>query len=189
MQIRNKKKFFELWEEGVLGNRTLIFRTPEEAFAVKGIKQIGFREIGKAGGGAWTMVSHLPKKEFEEEVRRTYLEWKNAGRNFIMDSSVPNEHSIMQGEICRTYNGLESFIAVGHALPPMRMTMAAGLHKHRGYLETRLLLEQYMDPNSRDDLEALFEQYPEAAIEFTCFEVNTGVFPRRNTIFWEVRNY
>jgi hypothetical protein len=51
------------------------------------------------------------------------------------------------------------------------------------------LLDRFMDPNSRADLDALLDLYPDAAVEFSCFSVNVGIFPARNTIFWETRNY
>jgi len=50
-------------------------------------------------------------------------------------------------------------------------------------------LDRFMDPSSRDDLEQLFDLYPDATVEFTCYQMDLGTIPRRNTIFWEVRNY
>lgn len=105
-----------------------------------------------------------------------------------MDDGAPDHKRTLQGEVCRTERGLQGFLEIGGHLP-MRQAMAAGLMKHYGYLQTKLLLDRYMDPSSRDDLDALLERYPDAAIEFTCFSVNAGVFPNRNCIFWEVRNY
>lgn len=210
MQINSKFQFYSLWEAGVLGNRTKLFHSLEEALASKS-DQIGFREIGKIGGkGAWTLVKmgvvdlkKLPttfpevmpflemswKDFFKYEVRRTHKEWTDAGRRFIMDNSVPNNKSTCQGEVCRTERGMESYIVVGNGIAPMRETMAAGLHRHRGYLETKIILDRCMDPSSRDDLDMLFELYPDSTIEFTSFSVNVGEFPHRNTIFWEVRSY
>lgn len=209
MRVKNKREFYALWEAGVLGNRTKLFHTLDEALE-SGEPKIGFREIGKTGGGAWTLVTmddtklrelltsfpevipFMPNSKrdlFEWKVRKTHREWVEAGRTFVMDNAVPNHKSTLQGEVCYTPKGLQSFLAVGSPLPPMRVSIAQGLHKHRGPLETRLLLNQFMDPSSRDDLEQLFDRYPDAAFEFTCFSVNVGEFPRRNTIFWEVRNY
>ncbi len=106
-----------------------------------------------------------------------------------MDDGIPNNHVTMQGEICRTHRGLESYIAVGYGMEPMRITMAKGLHRHRGYAETNYLLNTRMDPSSRDDVDALLELYPDATIEFASFDVCVGNIPGRNTIFWETRNY
>ena len=71
----------------------------------------------------------------------------------------------------------------------LRQSIAQGMHRQYGYVATRVLLNRFMDPSSRDDLDVLLEQYPEAAVEFACFSVNVGTIPRRNTVFWEVRNY
>lgn len=46
-----------------------------------------------------------------------------------------------------------------------------------------------MDPSSQQDLDDLLDLYPDATIEFTCYDIDLGVIPNRNTIFWEVRNY
>ncbi len=181
MKITSKQQFFDLWRAGVLGNRTQLWDSPLDAFA-SGVATIGFRQIGTAGGGAWCRVPR-------SEVLKTALDWQEAGRKFIMDDGVPNERSTIQGEVCRTFRGMESFLAIGHGLPPMRQTIAAGLHRHYGYLQTRVLLGHYMDPSSRDDLEALLELYPDATVEFTCFDVNVGNIPGRNTMIWETRDY
>jgi hypothetical protein len=188
MQINSKRKFFSLWEAGLLGNRTNIWRDPNQAYAEAFIKRnlvdVGFREIRKAGStgaGAWCKAT---RGAFWETVRV----WQALGRQFIMDDGVPNEKQTLMGEIVRTERGMEGFITLATPLP-MRPAMAAGLFKPRGYLETRLLLERFMDPSSRDDLDAILEMYPDHVVEFSCFSVNVGIFPRRNTMFWEVRLY
>ena len=184
MKIRNKREFFELWEKGLLGNRTRLWRDPGKAFkdAVElGIPRVGFRQIGKAGGGAWEAV---PTSQVLECAQR----WQDAGRSFILDDGAPDEYRTLQGEVCRTYRGLEGYLEIGGKLP-MRQAMAAGLLKSYSPVQVRVLLEQYMDPSSRDDLDAIFELYPDATVEFTCFSRDAGVFPNRNTLFWEVRDY
>jgi hypothetical protein len=203
MEIRSKRQFFAMWEAGVLGNRTRLWRDPEEAFRwganqdiSKSIKatrkgsasfpgtEIGFRELrkpGTSGAGAWEKV---PWPLVPETAKR----WRKAGREFIMDDGCPDQYRTLQGEVVRTERGLEGFLETEGKLP-MRPAMAAGHMKHRSYLETRLLLERYMDPSSRDDLDSILEMFPDHAVEFSCFSVNVGIFPHRNTIFWEVRRY
>jgi hypothetical protein len=182
-EISSKRKFYELWEDGCLGNRTQIFRTLEAALA-SGAQKVGFREVTR-GGGKWSKV------ENQFELPAMFAEWKARGRPFIMDDGAPNDRTTIQGELCRTYKGLEGFIAVADpvGLPPMRISMAQGLHRTYRRLEVRLLLEKFMDPASRDDVDALFEIYPDAAIEFACFDRMAGYLRGRNTIIWEVRNY
>ena len=179
MIIRNKTQFFQLWKEGVLGNRTRLWEDEREAYA-SNAPMIGFREVGKAGGGAWCGASH-------DKVLETASEWRKAGRKFIMDDFVPNEKQTLIGEVCRTHLGLRGEMGVTKL--PMRPAKAAGLLLHRTGATILNLFDRYMDPSSRDDLNDLFDLYPDSAIEFACFSVNVGVFPHRNTMFWEVRNY
>jgi len=184
MKILYKSWFFEDWKKGVLGNRTSLWDNPLEAYQAAKERniEIGFREVGKAGGGAWCRVPSC-------DVLDIASEWTKCGRKFLMDDGVPNHHSTLQGEVCRTFEGLQSYLAVGFPIPPMRISMKLGLHKHRGYLETKELLDRYMDPSSRDDLEMLLELYPDATVEFTCFDIDVGNIPSRNTMMWEVRDY
>ena len=178
MTIDSKKEFFEKWKKGLLGNATRLWWDPNEAWQ-SNAKEFGFREH-RAGGGSWERVW---RSDFWETVYR----WRKEGRVFTMDDVCPDKYQTIQGEICRTFRGLESFI--GASQLPMRRAMEAGILKPRGYVETLCLLERYMDPSSRDDVDVFFELFPDATIEFTCFRVDVGNIPNRNTLFWEVRNY
>jgi hypothetical protein len=201
MKIENKRKFFELWEAGVLGNRTRLWRDPREAYrfglerdlararlaehwgTFKGT-EIGFRELrkpGTAGAGKWEKVPWL-------HVLETAERWKEDGLDFIMDDACPNELTTLCGEVIQTERGLEGTLAVRPRMG-MRSAINNGLLLPRTPLTTRVLLEHFMDASSREDLRELLDQYPDSAIEFSCFSVNVGVFPHRNTLFWEVRNY
>jgi len=180
MIIRSKRQFFELWEAGVLGNRTNLWHDPEVVLA-SGAPEIGFRELGFAGGGAWEKV---PIDRFLE----TYQRWRDAGRRFVMDDGCPDWCRTLQGEIGRTYRGLEGWLDTVGQLP-MRPAAAAGHMRPCSGATTLALLHRFMDPVSLDDLWALLDVYPDATIEFSCFAVDVGVFPNRNTLFWETRNY
>lgn len=173
--------------DGVLGNRTRLWKDPfqclEDAKQL-GIKQIGFREVrpaGTVGAGKWERVD-------TEDLLITCIKWKEEGRNFLLDDGCPDDKRVLQGEVCRTYRGLEGFLDTISKLP-MRPAMAAGHLLPRSPLETLSLIRQYMDPSSQEDLWALLELYPDAAVEFSTFSVNVGVFPHRNTLFWETRDY
>jgi hypothetical protein len=196
VKVRSKAEFFQLWEAGMLGNRTRLWRDQQNAVnwaAARSKKifgfyqplqpEIGFREIrkaGSAGAGKWQKVPW-------GEVLATAEEWRAEGRNFIMDDGAPDDKRTLCGEICRSWNGLGGVLGVVQM--PMREAMAKGLLLPRTGAAINALLERYMDASSRDDLDGLMELYPDAAIEFSCFTVNVGVFPRRNTLFWEVRDY
>lgn len=180
MIIRSKAQFFWLWEAGCLGNRTNLWRNPADAIA-SGALNIGFREVGKAGGGKAAIVPAYLAYAVADE-------WIKEGRAFIMDDTAPNDRTTLCGEIARTYRGLESSIAI-RPFRSMREAISAGLLLPRSGALTLALLERFMDPSSRDDLDALLDLYPDATVEFSCFDVDAGRLPNRNTIFWETRNY
>jgi len=184
MKIHNKAEFFRLWKAGVLGNRTNLWERPEDAYQgvlASGAKRIGFRQIGKAGNGAWQDCSPA-------DVFKVYKEWTAAGRKFLMDDGCPDHFKTFQGEICRTYRGLEGFFDTTAIYPMRRATAEGHMRPYSGALVSALL-DRFMDASSRDDLRDLLDLYPDATVEFTCFSVDVGVFPNRQTIFWEVRNY
>lgn len=203
MRIKSKHEFFEKWEAGLLGNRTRLWRDPVEAYdwglnrcserkwkagtlttlTDFELPEIGFRELrkpGTVGKGAWEKVPW-------HQVLKTAARWKAEGREFIMDDGAPDDKRTLTGEICRSWNGLGGILGVVQM--PMREAMAKGLLLPRTGATILALLDRYMDPSSREDLNALLDLYPDAAIEFSCFTVNVGVFPHRNTIFWETRDY
>lgn len=160
----------------------------EEALAA-GATRLGFREMGRAGGGKFEIFDQRNWGiAFSQIVRSTAAQWTREGRIYVLDSAVPNTQVTLLGEVTRTYRGLEGFLGVRTGLT-MRESIAKGLLVHRSPMETKALIDYFMDPSSRDDLEELLEMFPDAAIEFACFPINVGVIPRRNTIFWEVRNY
>lgn len=189
MKILSKKEFFRLWELGVLGNRTRIWYNPFDAYRWGMLNQqedryfpeIGFREIGKAGGGAWEKVSWA-------DVPATARRWKLSKRNFICDDTCPNHLTILCGEVARTYRGLEGTLAVDSKYG-IRDSIRRNLLIPRTGSVVLYLLNKYMDPSSKDDLYDLLDLFPDATVEFSCFSVDVGIFPGRNTIFWETRNY
>jgi len=177
--ITCKAQFFQAWEQGLLGNRTQLWRDPASAYAY-GVPEIGFRQIGQAGGGAWEKVPR-------EQVFATADLWRALGRRFVMDDAAPNHLTTLCGEVGRTVRGLEGFLGVTGC--SIREAAQRGLLKPYTGAAVLVLLDTYMDPSSRDDLEELLTLFPDHVVEFSCFGVNVGVFPNRNCIFWECRRY
>lgn len=181
MEIRSKAEFFRLWNSGALGYKLRTWDTYLDLAASDSIPPVvGIRQIGAAGGGAFWVGPTT-------EVAAQCAEWHAAGRKFMICEAAPDENGTIQGEVCRGLRGLEGYLGLSGGLR-MRDAMARGLLRHRSYVETLALLDSYMSPSSRDDLDALLDLYPDATVEFTCFGSHN--FDRgRNTIFWEVRNY
>jgi hypothetical protein len=44
-------------------------------------------------------------------------------------------------------------------------------------------------PASYGDLQELLERFPDWVIEFATYSCEVGCIARRNTVFWEIRNY
>jgi hypothetical protein len=179
MHITSKAEFFRLWNAGVLGFKLRTWDDPKEAVA-SGAPIIGLRQIGKAGGGRLDIVPR-------EELIAMAAEWTAAGLKFMCCEAAPDEHGTIQGEVCRTYRGLEGLLGFSNGLR-MRDAIARGLLVPRSPAATFVLLRDYMSAASRDDLDGLLELYPDATVEFTCYGEHD--FGRgRNAIFWEVRDY
>lgn len=70
---------------------------------------------------------------------------------------------------------------------PMRQALREEPRWSNG-AETMSVLAHYMDASSFADVFEIMDKYPNAVVEFGCFDRGVGVL-RRNTIIWEVREY
>jgi hypothetical protein len=181
MRIGCKAEYYRLMERGFLGNTLRNWHNVDDVWN-SGVKQIGFREMNRSGGGGAHEV--IPRYW----LYYTHKKWVTLGRSFIMDEAAPDSDCLLQGEICRTFRGLEGCLGVrtGHR---MRDSMRLGLLQPVKGLIINALLDIFLDPSSRDDIEILLELYPEATIEFAAYPYTLGKIPGRNTVIWEVRDY
>lgn len=184
MRVENKRQNFEKFGDGSYGN-CLRQWASWGALVTRGYRDlVTIRYAGTSGGGRCEY--NLPMAE----VAGRLLVWAAAGlepERIYFNETAPNAEALLQGEIVRD----ERF---GYALhysrvaAPMRAALLAAPENHLGP-GALLIVKRLMTPNSYEDLRALLEIYPDAAIEMSIFRRNVGSFPQRNTIFWEVRNY
>lgn len=180
MEIRSKSEFFRLWNAGVLGNRLRTWERPEDV--PESVPVIGLRQVGVAGGGKLSISTR-------EAIIAEAPSWTAEGRRFVVCEAAPDQYATIQGEVQLTERGWSGFLAWPvKAGKRMRESMRDDAVQVHG-LRVKLLLDHYMDPSSRADLDALLDLYPDAVVEFTSYSVLCGFIPGRNTIFWEVRNY
>jgi len=177
MRLNSKREFLAAWSEGRLGNRPRMWRTWQEA-EQSGAPQVGFRELGVPSG----KHEVVPRGEIKATAER----WSN--RPYFVDEAAPDHAAVLQGEICRTFRGLEGFLGIRTGRR-MRDSIAQGLLLPRTPLQTTLLIREFADPSSCDDIYTLLEMYPDATVEFTCYAFNVGIISGRNTLIWEVRDY
>ena len=180
MVISSKREFFDLWRRGALGNTPRTWLDAQAAWR-SGAPLVAFREVGCGGGGRHDIVPHA-------DVLRTAEEWRAAGRSYSLDETTPDHLCVLQGEVGRTWRGLEGLCGTYTRLR-MRESLRAGLLRPIGGATVLAWMERFMDPSSRDDVLALLDLYPAAMVEFACYERDVGVIPGRNTIIWEVRDY
>ena len=176
-KINSKKEFYTIWRNDLLGNRTRLFPDLESALSVpKGnISHFGIRSVGSSGGGRFEICSR-------EELVPTIRTWE--GEHIISEGLLP-QHMLIQGEVCRLIE-FEGFLST---YPDwMRPSLRLGGKSYKG-ISLLKILQDYLDSNSFEDLMGLLEMFPTSTIEFSTYNKWVGCQPRRNTIFWEVRNY
>lgn len=179
MEIRSKARFYELMRAGCLGNTLRNWTTKEEALA-SGCELFGIREANVAGGGKHYIV---PRKELGHYI----FSLQRCEIPFIIDEAAPDSDVMLQGEIIRTEKGWEGLLGIRTGLR-MRESIARGLLRPYEGLRVKLLLDHFLDASSRDDVDAIFDLYPDAAVELASYPYRLGKL-RRNTLIWEVRNY
>lgn len=179
--IRTKAQFFRLWEQGLLGNKLRTWRSPEEAVA-SGVPIVGFRQIGQTGAGAFEMATNA-------EILGVAERWRAAGREFMVNEAAPDHLGLIQGEVCRLADGWHGLIGRVVNGKRMRDSIRDGDLRPCKGVQVIDLLNRFMDPASRDDLDALLDLYPGHTVEFTCYSVDVGFLPGRAAIMWEVRLY
>jgi len=103
--------------------------------------------------------------------------------DILIDEQAPDHLSTLKGEVMRT----ERYLYMRYdQTPGLRMRAAYPTMKHVEGLRAVNLLKQHMDNPSWECLQDLFDRYPDAMIEFSCYSIPVGRF-KWNTITWEVR--
>lgn len=69
----------------------------------------------------------------------------------------------------------------------MRPALAVRTYHDTG-LRAYGLLRQAMDAASWEALQSIWDRWPDAVVEFTCYDRGVGLLGH-NTVFWEVREY
>jgi hypothetical protein len=175
-RIPNKREFYRLWRAGLLGNRPRTWPTYEALLASGYVGTVTIRSVGAAGGKTRYRV---PLAEVPEYLKT----WVGTP---TFNESAPDDMLVIQGEVMRSETGL---VLAYDTTPDMPMNVARHQFRTAGPLYAKLLLDHHLSPASRDDLNAIWDLYPDAVIEFSTYSVKVGDQPHRNTLIWEVRDY
>jgi hypothetical protein len=173
MKITNKQQFYALWRQGLLGNQPRVWADVKALVRSKYIGCVTMRSTGAAGS----------RTRYNVPVQQAINEaWPGATFN----ESMPDDVLIMQGEAAQRPGGLVLTYSMTPGLP-MRKAMERPLTATG--LSALSLLRHSADPHTMLDIEAIFDLYPDAVIEFGAYGRKLGTLPHRNTIIWEVRDY
>lgn len=182
--INTKRKFVRLYKQGIFGNASPTWDTLEEWLDGFNQHGRGLFHIRNRVAGRPTYYN-LSSKELE--YRWHSLACHVDPTSLYISEMAPHEVGTIQGEIQRTFRGLELYWT--SASKPMREAFEYFGGATWIGLVAKLYLQKYMDPASYEWLEYLLDAYPDHVIEFSCFERNWGTIPGRNTVWWEVRAY
>lgn len=182
MEIATKQEMYSHYHRGGFGNKTRSWETVEAFLKSDYHGKFALRYSGN-GGGAWCTYN-LTRKDLDGALE-TWAK-QGADRSRIRVSEMaPDDELLIQGELVRDERGLSFFWS--REKSPMRVALRNG--QESVGLSALLILKHALTPSSMSDIEELWEQFPNSAIELSVFRVCLGDCRGRNTIVWEVRNY
>lgn len=181
----SKREFYAASRRGLLGNTLVQWAYPD------------FREMYRSGSDLPVRVSLRCARAAADKRAQVYrigatemitrcedlLRSGYSSSELLVDESAPDEFVTLQAEAMNT----ERFIYLRYALNSgLGMRAAYGRMLHADGLRAVMLLRQYLDPSSQDDLFSMLSQYPSSVVELSAYPFGVGRL-KRNTLFWEVR--
>jgi hypothetical protein len=183
--ISTKAAAYRLFHAGAFGNSPRSWASLDALYAsdYRGPVTIRYAEPHRPFS-----ATHIPFNEVPARV----AEWVRQGARldfFRPNESLPDHRLLIQGEYLDVgVQPLGDYLRYSTAPGlNMRAAMAEALHA-RGY-RVMALLRLFMDPDSLDAFFDLRRRYPNSVIEFCTYSVFVGQIPRRNTIFFELRDF
>jgi hypothetical protein len=159
-----------MYQKGLFGNRIATWTSINDFYKSGYNGKVTLRDKNQQGGLCQYNVDSkdVPKSD-----------------SIVINISAPDEFLLFQGEITRSKDYLYLFASCEKTKMRDALKSAIGFTG----LDVVRLLKMSMTPSSYDDLQDLFELYPDSIIELGVYSINVGLLPHRNTLIWEVRNY
>jgi hypothetical protein len=182
-RIDNKREYYFLYGINFFGNKPLTWDSIEEitkdgwrgGICIRGLKGIP-RSMARFDLNLEEAINYVKKLE-KEGIPKEKL---------TFNQSMPNGHLLIQGEVMRSPNYYELTYTT------IKEPMNYGLAKETLYedgIKALNKLKQNLFPSSYENMQELFDLFPDSIIEFSSYNIPVGNLRNRNTIFWEVRNY
>ncbi|MEK7187328.1 MAG: hypothetical protein AAB691_00590 [Patescibacteria group bacterium] len=183
--IKSKKVFYELWNTGILGNKSRTWDSLKEAKASTFAGTVAIRYRGNRWGGP--LIINLNIHQLENELDKlTKQGWQKEDFNFSEQLSPDRITYLINGEVMRGSRGLELFYATENKL--MREALGSSGRNVYG-MQALEVLHLFLWPPDIESLMELLDIYPDHVVEFSGFDRKVGVLPNRRMIVWEVRLY
>ncbi|VVB82810.1 Uncharacterised protein [uncultured archaeon] len=181
--IAAKKEYHFLSETNFFGNRALTWNSIDE------IINSGWKGKICICSKKGIERTRTPFALTLEETILKIQEFKNEGipeETLIFNQSMPDEHLTIQGEMMRStenYSLVYSTIQAPMNLAFKKETL------HATGLKALNLLKGNLCSSSYENMQTIFEMFPDSIIEFSAYDIDVGNILNRNTVIWEVRNY
>jgi hypothetical protein len=176
----DKRSAYQLYYNGAFGNKLRTWDSYDEIVrsGYKGLVTIRYKQ-------SWSRFLTYNVKVGEIPALLKRYQGEGADLKLMtFNEAAPDERIIVQGEYMNL-DGEEWFF---YSTEKTRMRQALQHAKHMSGPGVRLVLKSAMAPSSYADFLALIEKCPDHVVEFSVYEINLGILPGRNTIFWEVRD-
>lgn len=184
MLIRTKKQYAQLARTGLAGNSPKTWDTVDEFLTQSDDALVGVRCYAPGSDKFRAFV-------LRDKVRETIDALGLQEGDYYLSVTIPASEVIIAGELSWMHG---QWVFYHSYLPvPMRDALRKGGRHAIGHSAVWGLLRQHCTPQDIDDLLELFERYTHQGlypvIELTVTRHDCGIFPRRNTLVWEVRHY
>lgn len=185
-KIHTKKQFYQLWQEGKLGNKPKTWNALDYMFS-SGERLLHNKKYSIRTNLPGSKLTYLHKSP--EEVENKLLEYCQ-NQNIVLNEFYINEcpedaKLLIQGEVFRHWEGLTVTYS---CTPNLNMRQAMEKPSVAQGLKAKYTLEKYLNQRALDMMYNLLDEY-DSIIEFSSYSYNLGFMPVNNTLIWEVRNY
>lgn len=174
--ITRKDEMFRRLLAGEFGNTARTWRSFDEYCRSGYEGLVGIRDFSPSGRTRYYLDRNTMAAEMPMYTPGQY----------VISQMTPDDKLLLQGEY--QYVDGQHCLYFSRHQKPMKIALAHDGQQVTGIV-ARQLLRWAMWPSSFEDFLALCDLYPYSAIEFSCFDVEIGSVPGRNTIIWEVRDY
>lgn len=183
MKILTKADFIELSRAGKLGNAFYQWATIEDLVDSKYRGWLTIRSYTK-DSPFFTPVTHT--KELKKLIPNLMRKGAKLSDLYFQEIPPPGTMRSVNAEAGFVVGGLAVKFTVGTDLNLRHALEQFG--KEVTGVQAWQVLRNTLDEDSLEELLALWDEYPDAIIEFSEFESRVGV-KRKRIVIWEVRDY